>query len=172
MQPRRTLPRIAHALALNALLSSAICIAAANAEEYHLTFPETLASTDLLRVMILTDSAATGSVDVPGLASTQLFAIAADDSQSFVIPVGAIAAGSDVTANIGIRVTADVPVHVIAHAADAPGTEDAFPVLEVGELGTSYIVSLVCRARGLCQRVRDRGSNERSFSDDHAVQCE
>jgi len=123
---------------IGALLTLALSSSPGRSEDYDLTFPQDFGP-QLLQVTILADSAATGSVDVPGLSLFQPFTIAAGSFQIFTFPAGASVVGSDVTVDRAVHVSSDVPVHVIAFSSVSPGTEDAFQVLERSRLGTDYV---------------------------------
>ncbi|MBE7472515.1 MAG: IgGFc-binding protein [Anaerolineales bacterium] len=84
---------------------------------------------------------ATGLVEIPGLGFSQPFNVTANSSARVDLPLGAEVQGSEVIANLGIRVTADQEIALYLLNPGEPVTSnDAYLALPVDVLGSEYIV--------------------------------
>lgn len=83
----------------------------------------------------------TGLVEIPGLGFSQAFNIAANGSTRIDLPLGAEVQGSEVIADLGIRVTADQEIALYLLNPGEPVTSnDAYLALPVDVLGSEYMV--------------------------------
>jgi hypothetical protein len=95
--------------------------------------------TQTVNLTISGDSAAAGTVEVPGLPFTRTFAIAAGGIVTIDLPLGAMATASNAIERLGVHVTSNTPV-VVYGLNRFPQTTDAFTALPVSALGTRHRV--------------------------------
>lgn len=120
--------------------------------EYWLGFPPQFALTLFgargpqdIRLFITSETAASGTVTVPGLHFGARFSIQAGEvaeidlpSELIEIPLGGFTAGVD--RGYGVRVTSDAEITVYGNSRQ-PASSDAFLALPVDALGTEYLVA-------------------------------
>lgn len=106
-------------------------------KEFWLAFPQN--GTPQLFLFITAESAASGTVAIPGLNFTTNFNVAAGSSTTVSIPVGVVAFDSDQVQNKGIHVTATSNVSVYGLSQKA-FTSEAFTALPTDALGTEYVL--------------------------------
>src|SRR5881296_2119944 len=88
------------------LILAAARPAAAFQEEYALCFEDTF-SFNSLQLFIKSDTNATGTVNVPGIAFTQPFTVTAGVATNVTVPISALVTGSDQVQNLGVQIVAN-----------------------------------------------------------------
>lgn len=104
--------------------------------EFWLMFGEVLGSTPSL--FITSETAASGTVSVPGINFSQSFSVAAGQITQVTLPTSVLAVGSENIQNIGIHVVADHEITVYGLNFETAAT-DAYLGLPVTALGKEYI---------------------------------
>src|SRR5690348_3433054 len=137
---RFSLPRLAAAAAVLAILLLPVAGAGAQTStgtEFWLAFPSNLGTPELT-LFISGATAASGTVEIPGLEFSQGFEVTPGQATSISIPAGAELTGKEALLDLGIHVTADAPVSVYGLNRNEV-TTDAYAGLPVDEIGTEYI---------------------------------
>ncbi|WP_205525421.1 IgGFc-binding protein [Pyxidicoccus trucidator] len=110
--------------------------------EFWLAVPTNVSSGSAteLTLRISGETAATGTVRIPGLVHAQGFSVAPGQVTSVTIPAGAALATANGVENKGLQVSADgdVTVHVQSRATRST---ESFLALPVSALGTEYVVA-------------------------------
>ncbi len=108
--------------------------------DFWLTFPQgDLFQPPRLEELLISSATATsGTVQIPGLSFTTPFTIPAGGMTTVTLPIACMPTGSDVTAPLGIHITASALVAVIGLSYEAYST-DAYLALPTATLGQSYI---------------------------------
>ncbi len=133
------------ALLLYCGLLVSLCEAHLNAQstnqgtDFYLGFSQNYSGSANLVLFITGNTATTGSVQVPGIASYTNFSVTPGAITSVTVPSNAESTGSDVTSNNGIHVTSAAPVAVYG-LSQITATTDAYLGLPLTALGTTYIV--------------------------------
>src|SRR5690606_11146191 len=98
--------------------------------------------TTLLQLLITSEANASGTVEVPGIAFSADFTVAAGDLAIIEVPADTMVAESEngVPVEKGIHVSADNEVTVHALNMQNTTTADAYAALPVEALGTEYLV--------------------------------
>ncbi|MCY1017004.1 IgGFc-binding protein [Pyxidicoccus sp. MSG2] len=109
--------------------------------EFWIAFPTNVTSgtSAELTLKISGETAATGTVRIPGLVHAQGFSVTPGQVTSVTVPSGAALATANGVENKGLQVTADAEVTVHVQSRNSRSTE-AFLALPVSALGTEYAV--------------------------------
>jgi len=135
---------VASWIALGALWLAPLPAAAAGQQdnrgtEFMLGFAENYSGSLNLVLFITGNVATTGTVEIPNLEFSQAFSVVPGTVTPVSLPLGAAAVGSDVTAMLGIHVTANAEI-VVYGLNQIPATTDAFLGLPTDILGTEHLV--------------------------------
>ncbi|MFP2932879.1 PKD domain-containing protein [Pyxidicoccus sp. 3LG] len=107
--------------------------------EFWLAVPANGGGTPELTLRISGETAATGTVRIPGLIHAQGFSVTPGQVTSLTIPAGATLATANGVENKGVQVSADAEVTVQVLSRATRSTE-SFLALPVSALGTEYFV--------------------------------
>lgn len=99
--------------------------------------PNTAAGTPTIELFLAAGSAATGTVEAPGISFSQAFSIAANDAETITLPTTIQLANADGTEELGLHVTSSTPVTAYLQSTRS-STSDGYVGLPVDALGTRY----------------------------------
>lgn len=110
--------------------------------QYWLTFNNNNGGAQDLQLFIAASTAATGTVEVPGIAFSETFSVAAGGITTVDLPLDGelpLPSGISTVESLGIAVNSDVPVTIYG-LSYKPFTTDAYLGLPTAALGTDYRV--------------------------------